>query len=271
MQLASLLASALTIAAAVAQGSHTEWKPPGHDDFRGPCPMMNTLANHAFLPHDGRNITKANAVHALSSALNFNESLAAFMWEQAVFINPEPNATYFTLDMLNKHNVLEHDASLSRADAYFGNNHRFNKTVFDWTKQFWTAPTLTAQMLANSKLARQVFSRAFNPTYSFTESNEQFSVGEVSAPIVAYGDLHAFTVDRDFVEYWIENERFPTELGWKVRDEVVGIMDILRLSKAITDAGNLITGEKAGNGSSKSAAMAVMQRRDLHSGFGAGF
>lgn len=59
--------------------------------------MMNTLANHGFLPHDGRNITKANAVHALSTALNFNTSLATLMWEQAIIANPEPNATFFTL------------------------------------------------------------------------------------------------------------------------------------------------------------------------------
>jgi hypothetical protein len=59
--------------------------------------MMNTLANHAFLPHDGTNITKANAIHALTTAINFNQSLAALMWEQAVIANPEPNATLFTL------------------------------------------------------------------------------------------------------------------------------------------------------------------------------
>ncbi len=64
---------------------------------RGPCPMMNTLANHGYLPRDGRNITKPNAVHALTTALNFNTSLAELMFEQAIIANPEPNATFFTL------------------------------------------------------------------------------------------------------------------------------------------------------------------------------
>ena len=59
--------------------------------------MMNTLANHYFLPHDGLNITEYNAIHALTTALNFDASLAAIMWEAAVIANPEPNATYFTL------------------------------------------------------------------------------------------------------------------------------------------------------------------------------
>jgi hypothetical protein len=59
--------------------------------------MMNTLANHGFLPHDGRNITKANAVAALGNGINFDPDLASLMWEQAVIANPEPNATFFTL------------------------------------------------------------------------------------------------------------------------------------------------------------------------------
>ena len=59
--------------------------------------MMNTLANHAFLPHDGRNLTEDVVVNALNSALNFDKALGAVMFEQALIANPEPNATYFTL------------------------------------------------------------------------------------------------------------------------------------------------------------------------------
>jgi hypothetical protein len=77
--------------------------------------MMITLANHGFLPCDGRNITRENAVYALVTGLNFNASVANIMWEQAVIANPEPNATFFTLDNLNRHNVLEHDASMRLA------------------------------------------------------------------------------------------------------------------------------------------------------------
>ncbi|KAF2760419.1 Cloroperoxidase [Pseudovirgaria hyperparasitica] len=72
----------------IAQGQLEEgyWKKAGPNDFRGPCPMMNTLANHGFLPRDGRNITVENAVHALVSGLNFDSSLAAIMWQEAVIV-----------------------------------------------------------------------------------------------------------------------------------------------------------------------------------------
>lgn len=59
--------------------------------------MMNTLANHGYLPRNGSNITLETAVYALGTALNFNEELATTMWKSAVPINPEINATYFTL------------------------------------------------------------------------------------------------------------------------------------------------------------------------------
>ncbi|PKY08683.1 Cloroperoxidase [Aspergillus campestris IBT 28561] len=258
----AILSTALSFVLATANphyahGSASKWEAPGLNDFRGPCPMLNTLANHHFLPHDGKGITKDVLTRGLGDGLNFNASLAGLMFKMATVANPEPNATFFTLDHLNRHNVLEHDASLSRTDAYFGNNHVFNETIFNETRAYWTAPLLDAKMLANGKIARQVSSRAYNPTYKFTSNTEAFSVGEVSAPIVAFGDMDAATVKRDLVEYFFENERFPTELGWSRKEEVVNIEDITRLSAIITNATNLLTGSQEKE----------TRRKDLHSGF----
>ncbi|KAE8313873.1 hypothetical protein BDV41DRAFT_587828 [Aspergillus transmontanensis] len=205
--------------------------------------MMNTLANHGFLPHNGRNITRNTIIEGLSAALNFNASLASLMFDMAIVVNPEPNATFFTL----------------RTDAYFGNNHVFNETIFEETKKYWTEPTLDANMLANSKLARQISSKAYNPTYTFTSSMEQFSLGEVAAPIIAFGDIKNGKVNRTLVEYFFENERLPTELGWSRREEVVGLVDITGVTQMISNATNLITPSKESRAS---------RRRDLHSGLG---
>ncbi|KAF2132383.1 hypothetical protein P153DRAFT_354996 [Dothidotthia symphoricarpi CBS 119687] len=179
-----------------------KWIAGGKNDFRGPCPMMNTLANHGFLPRDGRNITRDNAIAALGNGLNFDSNLAGIMWEQAIFINPEPNATFFTLDQLNVHNILEHDGSLSRLDAFFGNNHVFNQKVFDTSRKWWTDRTITAKQLAHSKIYRQLESRSSNPNYTFTASVEEFSLGEVAAPIIVFGNMTAGTVRRDLVKFF---------------------------------------------------------------------
>ncbi|PYH94343.1 Cloroperoxidase [Aspergillus ellipticus CBS 707.79] len=267
--LSTTLLSGLALASphfGAADISH--WMPAGASDFRGPCPMLNTLANHNFLPHDGRNITREKIIDGLGSALNFDSSLASLMFDMAIVVNPQSNATWFTLDpnpnsaspsdQLNQHNILEHDASLSRSDFFFGNNHVFNQTIFNQTRQYWTNSTLTAQMLANSKLARQITSRTYNPTYTFTGKTQQFSLGELSAPIIAFGNMSAGTVDRALVEYFFEHERLPTELGWKTKADVVALKDILRVSEMISNATDLIT--------DPSIVAKITRRGDLHSG-----
>ncbi|KAI3551368.1 hypothetical protein CSPX01_01285 [Colletotrichum filicis] len=243
------------------RASPTEWTPAGPDDFRGPCPMMNTLANHGFISHDGKNLTKDVVVKGLQDGLNFGTDLGTLMFNMALIANPEPNATFFTLDQLNVHNVLEHDASLSRTDAAFGNNHIFNQSIFDESRAYWTKDTLDAQQLANSKLARQVTSRAFNPNYTFTATVENFSLGEVAAPIIVFGDMTAGTVNKTLVEYFFQNERLPAELGWVKKENAVTQEDILKVVEMIRNATVLTTG---------GAAEAPHKRmiRDLHTGLG---
>ncbi|KAL1631274.1 putative Chloroperoxidase [Diplodia seriata] len=258
----SLFASPLAFAAfalAYGQDSVHYWAPGGPNDFRGPCPMMNTLANHGFLPRDGRNITKANAIRALGDGLNFDAALATIMWEQAIIANPEPNATFFTLDHLNRHNVLEHDASLSRSDAYFGNNHVFNQSIFDTSRKYWTDDVMTPAMIANSKIFRQVESRAANPDYAFSSTVESFSLGEIAAPFIVFGDHASETVNRTMVEYFFENERLPSELGWVKQPEPVDLSVILHFSEVAGNATNLLTDSNATSSAHK-------RRGDLHAG-----
>lgn len=46
------------------------------------------------------------------------------------------------------------------------------------------------------------YSKAFNPEYRFTETVMHFSLGEMAAPFIAFGDLEAATVNRTLVEYF---------------------------------------------------------------------
>lgn len=118
---------------------------------------------------------------------------------------------------------------------------------------------MTPEMLANSKLARQIQSRASNPTYTFTSDMEDFSIGEVSAPIIAFGDYKTGNVERALVEYFFLNERLPTELGWSVREDKVTLDDILSVSDIIRNATSLITPSEEGE-------QQKLRARDLHAG-----
>ncbi|KAK1983603.1 Chloroperoxidase [Colletotrichum cereale] len=244
----------------IRRTSSNEWAPAGPNNVRGPCPKMNTLANHGFLPHDDRNLTRENVVKGLQEGLNFDTSLGELMFKMAIVANPEPNATFFTLDHLNAHNVLEHDASLSRTDAFFGSNHVFNQTVFDESRAYWTREILDADQLADSKIARQINSKAFNPNYTFAASVENFSLGEVAAPIIAFGDMSDGTVNKALVEYFFLNERLPAELGWAKRETPITQEDILSVVQMISKATSLIT-------DGRNEAQRARVVRDLHVGF----
>ncbi len=64
----------------------------------------------------------------------------------------------------------------------------------------------------------------------------------------------------DVFIYFAENERLPTALGWKVREEPITEEKMGKVVKRITDALNLVTGssDKEGSGSGK-------QKRNPHS------
>jgi hypothetical protein len=57
-------------------------------------------------------------------------------------------------------------------------------------------------MLANGKIARQLASKSTNPNYTFTSTNEAFSLGEVAAPIIVFGDLPSAAVNKSLVEFF---------------------------------------------------------------------
>ncbi|KAL3466958.1 Cloroperoxidase [Aspergillus heterothallicus] len=219
----------------------SNWKAAASGDARSPCPMLNTLANHNYIPRDGRNITRPILVNALTKVLNFNPDLASGQFDNGLLGNPEPNADYFDLDMLNQHNTLEHDASLSRQDAYFGRADTFDQAVFDQSRAYWTESTLTAAMLSNSKVARMLDSKARNPTYTFTAQQDQINLGEVGGLIAVFGSTEEGTVRRDFVEYFFENERLPTSLGWKVRDKELTADDMAKVSGMVAKGTTLTT------------------------------
>jgi len=163
--------------------------------------MLNSLANHGFLPHSGKGITERDTKDALYDALHINKTLGGFLFDFAITTNPEENATTFDLDHLGRHNILEHDASLSRPDQYFGDVLKFDQSVFDKTKAFFTSDVVDVEMAAKARIARIKDSQANNPEYSLSELGTSFSFGESVAYIIALGDVETGTVQRERVEY----------------------------------------------------------------------
>ncbi|KAK4183758.1 Chloroperoxidase [Podospora australis] len=213
MRLATFLTLAAVSVTAQSPDAFHHWQAPTANDVRGPCPFLNTFANHGFLPRSGKYITLQNLADGLFNAVNFDEPISEFLFNFARGTNPDANATWFSLDHLTRHNVLEHDASLSRVDAYLGHADKFNQEAFDETLSYY-GDIVDVNGGADAIVARIKTCKATNPTYSLSELGESFILGETAAFISILGDAETITADKKRVEYLFQNERLPLELGW---------------------------------------------------------
>jgi hypothetical protein len=89
---------------------------PCQNDLRSPCPALNTLANHSYLPHDGRNISASTLYNALKEGFGVSTPLAFVLTYGGFFLLRQWGA--ITLADLGRHDCIEHDASLVHRNTY---------------------------------------------------------------------------------------------------------------------------------------------------------
>lgn len=147
------------------------WSPPGANDVRSPCPGLNALANHGFLHHDGRNMTLPHLLEGLAAGLNMGADFTVLIGG-AGLLSGDVVSGAFDLNDLDQHNFpIEHDASLSRQDAYFGDDHSFYNPYWQDVLSFFNGRQ-TALLPASKAIAnRTETSESNNPefTYGFRE------------------------------------------------------------------------------------------------------
>jgi hypothetical protein len=99
-------------------GKWPTYTPPSPTDSRSACPMLNALANHGVLPHDGKNIPFRTLNTVVRQSFNFAPSFCFFVPSFAAnFLGRSYWTDSFDLAELSMHNKIEHDASLTRRDA----------------------------------------------------------------------------------------------------------------------------------------------------------
>lgn len=156
---------------------------PGPTDVRGNCPTLNTLANHGYLSRDG--ITSfAEAANAVQTAYSIGFDLAIALSVLGLLAGGDiPTGKYSiggadsrvpnTIGPaygIDRHGLFEIDASISRSDRYFGDNHSFNITR--WNKLVSDANTYGDGLFTIDALKRNAHdavleSRATNPEFTF--------------------------------------------------------------------------------------------------------
>ncbi|CVL08760.1 related to chloroperoxidase [Fusarium mangiferae] len=199
-----------------------EWIAPTPDASRGPCPGLNTLANHGYIPRDGKNITLDILKDGMLTGYNIENLDAVILFTQAIKTSPKyPNTHTFDLADLGRHNILEHDISLSRSDAFFADPNPFNETVWAESLIYFPDDLLTVEQVAKARMGRLATSKKTNPEHSLSKLADGFSWGEMASFFEIMADGTTGTVEKKFIEYWLRNERMPTEIGWQRRPTIM--------------------------------------------------
>ncbi|KAF4780715.1 hypothetical protein HER10_EVM0001362 [Colletotrichum scovillei] len=205
---------------------------------RSPCPVLNALANHGYLPRDGMNITMDQLKFAFSKALNIDEKVTVSLSTPALTTSTTGNTSTVNLADMVKHNVIEHDGSLSRADqAVTGNANKFDATVWNQVKAQFTGPTIDIKTMAKARSIRISAAMAENPQFNLTPAQVKTSFAESAFILgVMAGDFKAPMAPTQFMNIIFEQERFPFNEGFKTSATKVTGDQVDALSAAIMKA-----------------------------------
>ncbi|EPQ59847.1 Cloroperoxidase, partial [Gloeophyllum trabeum ATCC 11539] len=135
--------------------------PRGQDDSRSPCPALNTLANHGYLPRSGRNIRPRVLIKALQEGYNLTYPLAAFLTYGGFILLGQ--FAEVSLQDFCRHGRVEHNASLIHEDTKPGDEYAPNVTQPQYMKALEADSAdgehLTAFDVAKARVRREAESK----------------------------------------------------------------------------------------------------------------
>ncbi|CAL8581707.1 hypothetical protein XPA_007392 [Xanthoria parietina] len=228
--LASFALSLLLATLAVCDPKGHRWHHPLPTDRRSPCPGINALANHGYLPRHGLNISLAQFITGIREGYNFD---AIFTADAVNSYQPFTTTGYnntLNLNDLDHHSIPgEFDGSLSRNDLYFGDNHSFNQTIWNTVAAHFHHDTISIPVAARARLDRVTAAEAINP--NFTASNvTSFGTSALYLQVMR-GQYNA--TKTKYVQIFFREERIPFNEGYRRSNVSVGNEDIGQLALEI--------------------------------------
>ncbi|KAH9951679.1 Cloroperoxidase [Amylocystis lapponica] len=226
--------------------SQHSYVPPVIGDSRSPCPALNALANHGYLPRDGQNITVFQMVRAMRYVYHISLPLALLLAVVGVF--KCGNWWRWTVDLhdLARHNIIEHSGSLVHADA--PPHDTFAPTTVDQSMLQQVLHITRNHFLTLRDLARVRAMRNAALSVPLDTLHAEISRGEVVLTLdtlgVAsprnvpdrkdsdYADSNLPTVPKEYVSEWFGQERLPD--GWSRPKTAIGLISVVLQSRKVS-------------------------------------
>ncbi|EKM77086.1 hypothetical protein AGABI1DRAFT_115479 [Agaricus bisporus var. burnettii JB137-S8] len=234
---------------------------PKDTDIRGPCPALNTLANHGYINRNGID-TPSNIVRAAMEGFNMHNNLAKFTCYSAFVVNgnmvtdllsigeksaktgPDPPQPAI-VGGLNTHNVFEGDSSMTRADFYDnGDVESFNETLFqgfiEYSYRFGGGRyNLTAA--GEYRLKRTLDGIQNNPTFTIASPRLFSAYSESVNPINLWvdGRQDDGQLRLDHARSFFEAARFPDDFHRPARPMTADNEEVVLAAHPIEPGGNI--------------------------------
>ncbi|CDR99238.1 hypothetical protein, partial [Sporisorium scitamineum] len=159
-----------------AEDSAHPWQAPAKGAKRGPCPGLNTIANHGYIPRNGI-VNPVELLVGTFNGLNLSPDLAGILaaisfvgMGDLLQMKLSIGSRYGLGDGLNHHGILEGDGSVTRKDHYFGNSWDADPQL---VQQFinetntYGKGNIDIWSLANSRYRAWAYGRENNPVFDF--------------------------------------------------------------------------------------------------------
>ncbi|KJZ68107.1 hypothetical protein HIM_12501 [Hirsutella minnesotensis 3608] len=194
-----------------------DYRPPRPGDVRTSCPGLNTLANHGFLPRNGRGINLTSLMVAAFEGLGVSPETTGLITLAGLIESGNPVNHVFSLADVHMSNWgIEHDGSLSRKDrAEDPDVTRFDPDTWEVTyNELRKTPLINAIDFGRARAVRVKNQRRMNPSFNYNSRVASTSAAEIAKLMLTLGNMNGW-VKLEYLQPFFEEERFPYHLGWR--------------------------------------------------------
>lgn len=168
------------------------------------------MANHGWLPRDGKNISYPQLRDAAQAAYNYTPDTYQIFFNLTTQIfnisTTSSLSATFNLQDLKAHRTIEQDGSLSRNDVGVnGDDLHFNSTIWKAVAKDLGLSTdlhgyVSNQTAAEAYIARQLAAKKANPTFVDDCSQRNGTQGTTSLYLATLSDYEANGVPKRWIE-----------------------------------------------------------------------
>ncbi|KAJ7124311.1 Chloroperoxidase [Mycena epipterygia] len=213
-------------------GKSHEFLAPTAGDVRSVCPAINAMANHGYIPRDGKNITPFAIYRGLKACYGLSSPLSAFLTLGGWFLIKRYFLTRISLYDLGLHGGVEHDASVVHLNCPPGQKDAPVQVqpalVEDFARNVEADVVVTVHDIVMTRIRREKESKPLDAVHAEIARGEMAIIlGVWNKPAPATATEGA---PLSWMRRWLGEERLPD--GWRP-DHVQTMRDVVKRASAM--------------------------------------